>query len=49
MKTTRLSSGHITLPAQTRRELGITAGTYLQIEADISTQRIILTPITRGR
>lgn len=39
--------GQITIPAATRRRLGIKKGTRIHIEVDEQGQRILLTPITR--
>lgn len=42
------AKGQIVIPASLRRKFGIKANTRIYIEADETTQRIILTPITRG-
>ena len=47
METIANSKGRIVIPYQVRKQLGIKGGTYLQIEVDTVTRRIILTPITR--
>ena len=47
METVVASKGQIVIPAKVRRQLGIKAGTYIQIDLDDSMKRIILTPITR--
>jgi AbrB family looped-hinge helix DNA binding protein len=41
------SKGQILIPSKIRKQLGITDGTYLHIEVDAITKKIILTPITR--
>ena len=41
------SKGQIIIPFQIREQLGIKDGTYLQIDLNIVTRQIILTPITR--
>lgn len=46
METILNSKGQILIPAEIRKQLGITDGTYIQIEVNTSKQ-IILTPITR--
>ena len=46
MKTILNSKGQFLIPAEIRRQLGITDGTYLQIEVN-TTKQIVLTPITR--
>jgi len=47
METTATTKGQIVIPASVRRQLGIKAGTRIQIEVDDQNRRIILTPITR--
>jgi AbrB family looped-hinge helix DNA binding protein len=47
METVVAPKGQIVIPAKVRRQLGIKAGTYIQIDLDDSMKRIILTPITR--
>lgn len=47
METVVTSKGQVVIPSQVRRRLGVKEGTYLQIEVDEATKRIILTPITR--
>jgi AbrB family looped-hinge helix DNA binding protein len=39
--------GQIVIPAKVRRKLGMKEGTRVQVDLDETTQRIILTPITR--
>ncbi len=39
--------GQIVIPSKVRRRLGMKEGTRVQVDVDESTQRIILTPITR--
>jgi AbrB family looped-hinge helix DNA binding protein len=41
------SKGQILIPSKIRKQLGITDGTYLHVEVDAITKKIILTPITR--
>ena len=41
------SKGQIVIPLKIRRQLGIKDGTYLQIDVDVVTRQIILTPVTR--
>ena len=48
VKTAATSKGRITIPSSLRRKLGIKPGTRIWIEADESSHRIILTPITRA-
>jgi len=40
------SKGRIVIPSKIRYELGIKAGTCLQVDVNIVTRQIILTPIT---
>jgi AbrB family looped-hinge helix DNA binding protein len=47
METVANSKGQIVIPSKIRKQLGIKDGTYLQIDVDAVTRRIILTPITR--
>jgi AbrB family looped-hinge helix DNA binding protein len=47
METVVDSKGQVVISAKVRRQLGIKAGTYIQIDIDDSMKRIILTPITR--
>ena len=47
METIMNSNGQIIIPVQIREQLGIKDGTYLQIDLNIVTRQIILTPITR--
>jgi len=47
METIMDSKGRITIPLQIREKLGIKDGTYLQIDLNTVTRKIILTPITR--
>ncbi len=39
--------GQLVIPSKVRRRLGMKEGTRVQVDVDESTQRIILTPITR--
>jgi AbrB family looped-hinge helix DNA binding protein len=41
------SKGQIVIPSQVRKQLGIKDGTYMQVEVDNASGKIILTPITR--
>jgi len=41
------SKGQIVIPSKIRYELGIKVGTCLQVDVNIVTRQIILTPITR--
>jgi len=47
METVTTSKGQVVIPSKIRKQLGIKDGTYLQIEVDAVTRRIILTPVTR--
>ena len=47
METIMNSKGQIIIPFQICEQLGIKDGTYLQIDLNIVTRQIILTPITR--
>ncbi|MEW6718458.1 MAG: AbrB/MazE/SpoVT family DNA-binding domain-containing protein [Chloroflexota bacterium] len=47
METIITSKGQVVIPSKIRRKLGIKEGTYLQIDVDEQTKKIILTPITR--
>jgi AbrB family looped-hinge helix DNA binding protein len=47
METIANSKGQILIPSKIRKQLGITDGTYLHVEVDAVTKKIILTPITR--
>ncbi|MBS3954772.1 MAG: AbrB/MazE/SpoVT family DNA-binding domain-containing protein [Methylomicrobium sp.] len=47
METIANSKGQIRIPSKIRKQLGITDGTYLHVEVDAVTKKIILTPITR--
>ena len=47
METIITSKGQVVIPSKIRRKLGVKEGTYLQIEIDELTKKIILTPITR--
>lgn len=47
METVATSKGQVVIPSRIRKQLGIKDGTYLQIEVDAVTRRIILTPVTR--
>lgn len=47
METIVNSKGQIVIPSKIRKQLGIKDGTYLQVNFDSATKRIILTPVTR--
>jgi AbrB family looped-hinge helix DNA binding protein len=47
METVATSKGQVVIPSKIRRQLGIKDGTYLQIDVDELTRKIILTPVTR--
>jgi AbrB family looped-hinge helix DNA binding protein len=47
METVVTSKGQVVIPSAIRRRLGVKEGTYLQIDVDELTRKIILTPITR--
>jgi len=47
METIVTSKGQVVIPSKIRRKLGVKEGTYLQIDMDEQTRKIILTPITR--
>jgi len=47
MKTVANSKGQIVIPSKIRKQLGIKDGTYFQIDVDVVTRHIILTPVTR--
>ncbi len=47
METIVTSKGQVVIPSKIRRKLGVKEGTYLQIDVDDVTKKIILTPITR--
>jgi len=47
MTTHLTSKGQIVIPANIRRELGMRAGTPIQVKLDEKTRQIVLTPITR--
>jgi AbrB family looped-hinge helix DNA binding protein len=47
METIVTSKGQVVIPSKIRRELGIKEGTYLQVDMDKLTRKIIMTPITR--
>ena len=47
METIVTSKGQVVIPSKIRRRLGVKEGTYLQIDMDEQTRKIILTPITR--
>jgi AbrB family looped-hinge helix DNA binding protein len=47
METVATSKGQVVIPSKIRRQLGIKEGTYLQIDVDEVTKKIILTPVTR--
>jgi AbrB family looped-hinge helix DNA binding protein len=46
METVATSKGQVVIPSKIRRQLGIKAGTHLQVDVD-ERKRIILTPVTR--
>jgi AbrB family looped-hinge helix DNA binding protein len=47
METIATSKGQVVIPSKIRKQLGIKDGTYLQIDVNIATRQIILTPVTR--
>jgi AbrB family looped-hinge helix DNA binding protein len=47
MQTVVTSKGQVVIPSIIRRKLGVKEGTYLQVDVDEQTKKIILTPITR--
>jgi AbrB family looped-hinge helix DNA binding protein len=47
METVATSKGQVVIPSKIRKQLGIKDGTYLQIDVDLVTRQIILTPVTR--
>ncbi len=47
METIVTSKGQVVIPSKIRRKLGVREGTYLQIDVDEQTKKIIMTPITR--
>jgi AbrB family looped-hinge helix DNA binding protein len=47
METVATSKGQVVIPSKIRKQLGIKNGTYLRIDVDAVTRRIILTPVTR--
>ncbi|MBV6397610.1 MAG: hypothetical protein HFACDABA_03224 [Anaerolineales bacterium] len=47
METVATSKGQVVIPSKIRKQLGIRDGTYLQIDVNIVTKQIILTPVTR--
>ena len=47
METIATSKGQVVIPSKIRKQLGIKDGTYLQIDVDVMTRQIILTPVTR--
>ncbi len=47
METIVTSKGQVVIPSQIRRRLGIKEGTFLEINVDEASKKIILTPITR--
>jgi len=47
METVATSKGQVVIPSKVRKQLGIKDGTYLQIDVNIITKQIILTPVTR--
>lgn len=46
MQTFINSKGQVLIPAKIRKQLGIKDGTYIQIDLNVSTNQIVLTPIT---
>ena len=47
METVATSKGQVVIPSKIRKQLGIKDGTYLQIDVNVVTRQIILTPVTR--
>jgi AbrB family looped-hinge helix DNA binding protein len=47
METIVSSKGQVVIPSIIRRKLGVKEGTYLEIDIDEQTKKIVLTPITR--
>lgn len=47
METVATSKGQVVIPSKIRKQLGIKDGTYLQIDVNLVTKQIILTPVTR--
>ena len=47
METIATSKGQVVIPSKVRKQLGIKDGTYLQIDVDTVSMRLILTPVTR--
>jgi looped-hinge helix DNA binding domain, AbrB family len=47
MQTSITSKGQVVIPSAIRRRFGIRKGTRFSLEIDETTQRIILTPITK--
>ena len=47
METVATSKGQVVIPSKVRKQLGIKDGTYLQIDVNLVTKQIILTPVTR--
>lgn len=47
METVATSKGQVVIPSKIRKQLGIKDGTYFQIDVDMTTKQIILTPVTR--
>ena len=41
------SKGRIVIPPEIRKQLGIKDGTRLQVDMNVATRQIIITPITR--
>ena len=41
------SKGRIVIPPEIRKQLGIKDGTRLQVDMNITTRQIIITPVTR--
>ena len=47
METVATSKGQVVIPSKVRKQLGIKDGTYLQIDVNLVTKQIIITPVTR--
>jgi AbrB family looped-hinge helix DNA binding protein len=47
METVATSKGQVVIPSKIRKQLGIKDGTHLQIDVNVVTRQIILTPVTR--
>lgn len=48
MDTYMTVKGQVVIPSKIRRQLGVTEGTRIQVEVEESSQRIMLTPITKA-